>query len=127
MGMYLKVISFGAIGFLIIAIGSWAGEIRITNEQAIAIASRAVMQFGYDSKDMNVQITFHKKPWNKILPRNCVSGYDRTRQNKLKGKSYWSVYYHQRPSSEGGLEKGGDACIFIDSETGEVLTSYGGE
>jgi len=106
----------------------WAGDMKITNEQAIEIANRKAISLGYNAKFMNMQITLHNVPWNKCLPKEeSTSEYVRERQNKLNGKEYWAIYYYPRPQVEEGIVKGGDVCIFVDSQNGEVLTNYRGK
>jgi hypothetical protein len=122
----LLVLILVAMRFFCISNSVGAEGMKITNEQAMEIANKEAMRLGYDTKLMDVEIALGNVPWNKFFPKESASEYVRERQNKLKGKEYWAVWYH--PSQGiGDLVKGGDVCIFIDSKTGEILTNYRGK
>ena len=100
---------------------------KITNDQAMEIANKEAMRLGHDTKLMDIEVTLNNVHWNKFFPKGSTSEYVRERQNKLKGKEYWAIWYHPSQTIGGGMAKGGDVCIFIDSKTGEVLTNYRGK
>jgi hypothetical protein len=101
-------------------------EIAISEEQAIVIADRKMFEMGYQVKVMNMSITLHDRPWNDLLPKENSSEYVVTRRNKLMNKIYWCIYYSLKPT-RGGVNVGGDAGIFIDVKTGDILAIYRGE
>jgi hypothetical protein len=96
---------------------------KISKEQAIVIANDEVKKLEYEIANMGVKATIHNEPWNPYLPKDSTSQYIKERKDKLSGKQYWAVYY----SPKDPLRIGGDVCIFIDSQTGDVVTSYRGK
>lgn len=98
-------------------------SMTITEEEAVKIAKEKIKSFGYDSENMAIKVSLHNEPWNPYLPKDSKDYYHKLRQDKLKGKKYWAVYYY--PKSPTHL--GGDVCIFIDSQTSQVITDYRGK
>jgi len=94
---------------------------KISNGKALSIAQKEAKKLGYQTESMDVEATLYKTHWNRILPKDSTDEYYLERQDKLKGRIYWAVYF----SPSGSL--GGDVCIFVDSTTGEILTDYRGE
>ncbi len=47
-------------------------------------------------------------------------------ERKLKGRSYWSIFYKPKQVPGRGF-KGGGATVLIDSKTGQVLLAIRGE
>lgn len=93
-------------------------KIKITGEEAIRLAKGKIKSFGYDSENMAVKVSSHNQPWNPYVPENSTDEYDLIRKDKLTGKKYWAVYYYWTNP----LRKGGDVCIFVDADTGKIIT-----
>lgn len=91
---------------------------KISKHKAIAIANEEAEKLGYDIKLLITRATKYNTPWNEYLPENSQSDYDIERINKLKNKEYWAVYYFLNRMGH----KGGDICIFVDANTGEIIT-----
>ncbi len=89
---------------------------RITKEKAIEIANSEAEKLGYDVESMSVEATKYSNPWNEYVPKDNKE-YAAER-NQLKNKQYWAVYY----APMGKHIKGGDLCIFVDYNTGMVIT-----
>ncbi len=87
---------------------------RITEDKAIELANKEGKKLGYDVDSMRVKATHYTTPSNPYLS-DSDDRYTLERRDKLKNKEYWAVYY-VNPK----FTKGGDLCIFIDSNTGEV-------
>ncbi len=101
------------------------GDMEITKKEAIKIANKEVIKLGYDVKSMDVWISKYNTPWNAYLPKDSKSEYHIERQNKLKGKKYWAVNHTPKPST--GIVLGGNVCIFVDANNGEIITSIRGK
>jgi len=97
----------------------------VTKEKAVEIANKEALRFGYDIKTMDVWISKYDTPWNPYLPRGSKSEYIIERQNKLKSKKYWAINY--TPIQGMGIALGGNICVFIDANNGEVITIYRGK
>ena len=123
----LRIIFLTMFGCLFACIPMAKQRGNISYEQAIEIAGKEALRLGYDIKSMELQeISKHYDPWNNYLPRKSNSEYVLLRRDKLKGKEYWAVYYGRR-RKPGRRGKGGGICVFIDSATGEILTTYRGK
>jgi len=120
-------IIFALMAGILILNDVFGNGMKISNKKALLIAVGEATKLGYEAEHMNVEAILYKTYWNSILPKDSTSEYDLERQNKLKGKIYWAVYFYPRPSREGGIVKGGDVCIFVDSTTGDILADYRGE
>lgn len=101
---------------------SCEADMKITKEEVIEIANKEAIRLGYDINMMEIKVTKHTTPWNTYLKKDNNSEYALVRKEKLINKEYWAVYYAPK-----NMQLGGDICIFIDSSTGEVLTSLRGK
>lgn len=100
---------------------------NITKEQIIEIANKEAIMLGYDTKIMDIKVTKYNTPWNDYLPKDCNSDYCIERQNKLMNKEYWAVYYYYKPKQAEESYKGGDLCIFVNANNGDIITIYRGK
>ncbi|MCX6357367.1 MAG: hypothetical protein NT045_05765 [Candidatus Aureabacteria bacterium] len=99
----------------------------ISYVNAVAIARGEFARLGYDMESMELKsVSKHYVPWNSWLPRKSKSQYIQDRQQKLEGKKYWAVSFGKM-AKPGHNIKGGSTCVFIDSTTGEILTTYRGK
>jgi len=96
---------------------------QISEKDAIKIAKKEVNELGYNSFFMRIKISFHTTPWNDCLPKERMSNFYLEKRNLLKNRNYWAVYFGPIAIAH----KGGDVCIFIDANTGEVITVVGGK
>ena len=96
-------------------IAAFSIELPISKHKAILIANNEVNQYGLNVNALKVEATKYNTPWNKYLPKDNKA-YDNDR-NKLKDREYWAVYYHNPI-----YKKGGDLCIFIDANSGNVIS-----
>jgi hypothetical protein len=119
------ILSILAVNFAVFnnAIGS--GDM-ISQDKAVEIANEEITILGYNLKNMEIRVSFHENPWNEYLPRNDTSKYVSVRKNKLEDKKYWAVYYFVKTKND-QITVGGDVCIFIDANTGEIITNYRGK
>jgi hypothetical protein len=90
-------------------------------EDAIGIASIEAKKLGYDVENMEVTAAEYDNPQNPYLDSD--NEYCSERKEKLKGKQYWAVYY----SGKGLNSLGGDICVFVDKQSGKVITDYRGK
>lgn len=102
-------------------IKAYATNTLIIENKAIEIANKEAKKIGYDIESMNVKTAHYKTPSNEYLP-DSEEKYYVDRRSKLENKEYWAIYYFDPK-----LKKGGDICIFIDSSSGEVITSVRGK
>jgi len=121
--IFFAILFFAFVQGFIVLDSVWGGNVKISNESAIAIAKHEATRLGYEVEFMNIEATLYRTHWNRYLPQDSTSEYDLERQNSLKGRIYWAICYSPTASEA----KGGDVCIFIDSETGKILADYRGE
>jgi hypothetical protein len=105
-----------------VTIRAYGVDMKVSKDEAIEIANRESKRFGYDKETMNVEATKYNTPWNEYLPKNSNEKYYVERMNKLNNREYWAVYYYPNPEKVGIGYKGGDFCIFVDANTGEIIT-----
>lgn len=120
--IYIVIIILVTIIHLIINVKAYEGNMKITKEKAIEIANKEAKELGYDVESMNIELTKYNTPWNKYLPKESETEYDMERRKKLTNKEYWAVYYYPKPQRN-QVVKGGDICIFIDANNGDVITN----
>ena len=123
--------------FLIIFILSFCSIVHGQDEKvkkikAIEIADKEAIKLGYKIDTMDMEISLCNVPWNRYLSKARDDEYAVSRKNKLKNRKYWAIYYAPRhkesiDSDEIIITAGGDVCIFIDADTGEVITNYRGK
>ena len=96
----------------------------VTKEEAIEIATKEVIRLGKDIESMELKkISKHSQPWNRYFPKESKSQGIIAKKNILKDREYWAVSYYKK-RKPGQSIKGGGICVFIDSHTGEILTTY---
>lgn len=104
----------------------------VTQEQAIGIGNRQVSKMQIDLTDLDMEIDEGNKRWNEYMallrdsPVSTLQHQFQRYEAKLKGHSYWSIFYKSKRESGRGF-KGGGATVLIDSETGRVLLAIRGE
>lgn len=96
----------------------------VTKEEAIQIATKEVITLGKDINSMELKtISKHSQPWNRYFSKETKSQGIIVKKDMLKDREYWAVSYYKK-RQPGQNIKGGGVCVFIDSHTGEILTTY---
>jgi len=133
-GDKMKLKTFIVITSLVIIISfsinllKLGGEsMEIKKEKAVEIANKEAIKLGCEIKSMDMQVDKYNVPWNLCLPKHSESRYVIEKQSKLANKEYWAVYYFYNPKKTEVIHKGGDICVFIDTKTGEIITTYRGK
>lgn len=112
----------------VLAVVKASGDhMKITKKQAIKIATIEAKRLNYNVESIDLKISKHNTPWNEYLPQNSKSEYDIERQNKLQNREYVAIYYSLKPERKGEIIKGGDLCVFVDLNTGEIITIIRGK
>jgi hypothetical protein len=108
------------------------GGTLVTQEQAIGIGNRQVSKMQIDLTDLEMEIDEGNRRWNEYMallrdsPVSTLQHQFQQYEAKLKGHSFWSIFY--KPKREAGRGfKGGGATVLIDSETGRVIIAIRGE
>ena len=125
--MRLKLIYFlsaiyVALMFFYATVEVYGNDMKIIKEKAIGIANKEAKKLGYDVESMNIKITKYNTPWNEYLSKESKTEYDIERKKRLTNKEYWAVYYYPKPQKD-QVMKGGDICIFVDANNGEIITN----
>ncbi len=108
------------------------GILLVTKERAIEVGNHHLAKMQINLRDLDVQVDEGNKRWNDFMSilRDSPDG-DTQRQfqqyeRKLKGRSYWSIFYKPKHVPGRGF-KGGGATVLVDSKTGRVLLAIRGE
>lgn len=113
---------------------------ELTKEKITQIAINKAKELGYNMEEMDVFYDEGNQKLKQHLKRSGVKIYDpKTKELKpapestpekkypeLAGKNYQNVYF-SRKETEGKIVFGGDLRVFIDKNTGEVITCVGGQ
>lgn len=100
-----------------------SARLSAEEQEIVRVALPIVAEMGYPSGSMDVSVTLHSVPWNHVLPQEATDNtYVRERQDKLRGRQYWTVYF-----SPTGNVRGGDVAVFLDAGTREMITTYRGK
>ena len=98
---------------------------ELPKEKVIEIAKKAARDLGFDLKKMTMEADENNTKWKKEFPslENAPGHIGK----KVKDKKYWAVYFEPFPPSDPNtVQLGGDLWVFIDANTGEVLTYWKG-
>ena len=102
-------------------------ERLLTEQQIIEIANSKAESEGFSLKESNVNYDVGNTDWHETLAslKKDRPDYFKERDsfNELRGRKYQTVIYI--PKSNYVL--GGILFVFVDSDTGEVITIYGQE
>lgn len=120
-GIYISLIILSIILISCMNIGAY-GTDMITEDGAIKIANNEALKLGYDLKIMSLEANKFSTPWNNCLPKDSIDEYYVEKKDKLKNREYWAIYYYPDLKKVGTGYKGGDFCIFVDANSGEVIT-----
>lgn len=106
-----------------IIIRAYGVDMKITKENAIEKANIEAKRLGYDIEIMSIEAIKYNTPWNEYLPKDSNDKCYVERMNKLNNREYWAVYYYPNPEKVGIGYKGDDFCMFVDANTGEIITN----
>ncbi|MHA1188074.1 MAG: hypothetical protein ACTSXA_12805 [Candidatus Heimdallarchaeota archaeon] len=98
----------------------------MNQSEAITKAEKHAKELKYETQHMDVQVTKYETPWNPWLRKEYDDEYSSKRKKLLEGKEYWAVYFSIKKRKDIS-HFGGDICVFIDIETGEIITNVRGK
>lgn len=94
----------------------------ITIEEAIKIANQRLREEKFDINKKNIFIDKENTKWNV-----CFLSNEQTKKNnpdifnKLEDKEYWAINYTPK---EMGNALGGEAWVFVDKQTGRIISLF---
>jgi len=90
--------------------------------EAVNIAKKHAKALGYKVSSMSIEFEKCDKPVNRWVSEKRDSSYILERKKLLEGKVYWAIYL-------GPIKRqfGGDICVFVDANTGEVISNIRGK
>lgn len=96
-------------------------KMHISKEEAIEIANKELLKQDFDVTQKNVSADKENTAWN----RHFLSDETAIENNlhiveSLKDKNYWAIYY--QPKERRFL--GGEAWVFVDKNTGEIILLF---
>lgn len=118
--MRKKILSVTITTCIIFSVGCNYGEsgnMNISQEKALEIANNKAIELGYDISEMNIKIDKDHAEWDNYVKSGPISKYDMELLKKLEGKKYWIVRYIPKK-----IQFGGDLLVFIDKNSGEVIS-----
>lgn len=101
---------------------AYGGEMKVSKEVAMQIANKEAANLGYNIASLNLKVSKYNTPWNEYLPKESKAEYYTERKKKLANREYWAVYYYPK-QDKNNVVKGGDFCIFVDANSGEIITN----
>jgi len=113
-----------------------SGYCQFSQEDILSAAIKKANDLGYEIKEMNVSYDEGNKALKKHLKRIGVSVYNektgewepelpRTPEQEypeLAGRNYQAIYFGPKE-----MLKGGDLWVFIDKDTGKVISHIAGQ
>jgi hypothetical protein len=96
----------------------------MSKAEIMRIANKTAADMGYNLRKMKASMDEENTNWNWYISKlpSPRSAEFVNIESRLKGRKYWAVYYEPKP-----LQCGGDLFIFVDSQTGEVITTLAGQ
>ena len=102
------------------------GERVWSRSDILSIAGKEAGRLGYDIKQMSVSFDSYNSKWNDYLGTvhgaQPKQGIPLSVKEKLENREYWAVYYAPLK-----MMPGGDLWIFVDRQTGEIITTILGQ
>ncbi len=94
----------------------------VSIEESIEIANKELFKQGFDIAQKKITADEKNTLWNKyfLSDEKAVKANPHI-FNKLKGRNYWAIYYTPK---EMGKILGGEAWVFIDKKTGEIIELF---
>lgn len=96
----------------------------LSKEQILEIANRKAVTEGFNLQDLDVKYDEHNKIWSEEskMFRSTSDKSPLEQLSRLETRNYQAIYYKPKE-----LMLGGTLWVFVDRETGEVITFLGGE
>jgi len=94
----------------------------ITKKMAIDIADKKIKELNYDIQTMEIYLDDGNSKWNNYLLASHIEKDQPELVIPLKNRIYWAIYYAPRLH-----QYGGDLWVFVDKETGVIITVIQGE
>lgn len=94
----------------------------VTQNEALEIATGHAKKLGYRTDSMQPSCEKLNTPWNKWLAKEDDDEFTAPRKKLLEGKEYWAIYFSPKTK-----QFGGDIAVFVDAQTGKVLTDVRGK
>ena len=89
----------------------------VTLEAAIETAKSTLKELGYKVEEMIVRADDENSRWNSYSgSRAAVLETENVKRMALETKDYWAIHL-----GSGGRKRGGDAWVFVDRGSGEVI------
>jgi len=120
----LTLVFISVVFFSCATAGSGRDHNKLTIDDAVALADKAVSDLGYDRGSMKMGIFIDHIPWFMRYPytKSHVSDYTTKLKDVLSNKKYWAIYF----LPAGHNWEDGDICVFVDKLSGKVITIYEG-
>ena len=125
--MTYRLLSLAGLGLLVLICGCapqhvTKGQRKVTAEQALSAASNLGKKLGYDVQQMEVVLDETNSEWNRWLASGPHDDFTTRLLRKLEGHDYWAIMlWPKRP------QFGGDLTVFVDKNTGKILTYFRGQ
>jgi hypothetical protein len=98
---------------------------ELSKEKVIEIAKQAARDLGFDLKKMTMEADVNNTKWKEAFP--SIEKAPGHIGKKVKDKKYWAIYFEPISSSDPSVvQLGGDLWVFVDANTGEILTYWKG-
>jgi hypothetical protein len=98
---------------------------QISKEEVSKIANKVAKDLGYDVENMILKADEKNTEWKEYVA--YIKGMPPAFEAKLKDRVYWAVYFQPIPDPDPNIVLvGGDLWVFIDANTGEVITHIKG-
>jgi len=95
---------------------------KISKEIAVKIANEELLKQGFDVTQKDIIVDKDNTLWNtRYLSDDKFKESNQHIIKKLKNKNYWAIYY--TPKRPQGL-LGGEAWVFVDKNTGDVILLF---
>lgn len=106
----------------------------VSRKEAIKIAKQEAIKLEYDVFTMRVEATEYDQPHNRCFITEKYAKIFFSKELKmLENKRYWVIYFKPIPPAPDPPQKmtystkGGDLCVFVDSNSGNVIGKLIGE
>jgi hypothetical protein len=101
----------------------FAAEKQWSRSKILDIADGEAQRLGYDIEHMSISFDIYNSKWSKYLHSMKELNALPKIQDKLKDRKFWAVYYAPLRKHV----RGGDLWVFIDQDSGMIITTIRGE
>lgn len=98
----------------------YGGGMGVNKEQAIKVASKYLLDKKYALNDKKIFVDDTNSRWMLFVSNKQIVNANIKVLEKLKDKNYWAINY---VTSKRNI-KGGEAWIFIDKQSSEVILYF---